>query len=140
MSGAPPGVRRRGEPVNPVVPFGCSGRWTTRRNPIANEWRSEELSEIQRVARFKFHEGKVEEFKRLSAQFMEVVRAKDTGTLQFDIYFNDDESECVIHERYRDSEALMGHAAHVGDLMQAIFATGRIRASSLVSRAQNSLR
>jgi quinol monooxygenase YgiN len=82
------------------------------------------LSEIQGIARFKFHEGRVEEFKRLSAQFMEVVRTKDTGTLQFDIYFNDDESECVIHERYRDSEALMEHAAHVGDLMQAIFATG----------------
>jgi quinol monooxygenase YgiN len=82
------------------------------------------MSEIQGIARFKFHPGKIEEFKRLSAQFMEIVRAKDTGTLQFDIYFNDDQSECVIHERYRDSEALMEHAAHVGALMQAIFATG----------------
>ena len=35
------------------------------------------MSEIQGVARFKFHEGKVEEFKRLCAQVMDVVRAKD---------------------------------------------------------------
>ena len=50
------------------------------------------MSEIQGVARFKFREGKVEEFKRLCAQVMEVVRAKDIGTLQYEIYLNDDES------------------------------------------------
>jgi len=46
------------------------------------------LSEIKGVNRFKFHEWKVEEFKRLSAQAMDIVRAKDTGTLQYEIYFN----------------------------------------------------
>ncbi len=65
------------------------------------------VSELQGIARFKFHEGKLEEFKRLSAQCMEIVRAKDTGTLQYDIYFNDDQSECIVLERYRDSEALV---------------------------------
>jgi quinol monooxygenase YgiN len=57
------------------------------------------------IARFKFHEGKLDEFKRLSAQAMEIVRTKDTGTLQYDTYFNDDQSECVVIERYRDSKA-----------------------------------
>ena len=66
--------------------------------------------------RFKFHEGKVEEFKRLSAQAMEIVRTKDTGTLQYVIYFNDDQSECMVLERYRDSEAAIEHAANLGDL------------------------
>ena len=72
------------------------------------------------------HEGKLEEFKRLSAQCMEVVRTKDTGTLQYEIYFNDDQSECVVLERYRDSEALIEHAANLGDLMGAILATGSV--------------
>jgi quinol monooxygenase YgiN len=71
------------------------------------------VSELQGIARFKFHEGKLEEFKRLSAQCMEIVRTKDTGTLQYDIYFNDDQSECIVLERYRDSEALIEHAAHL---------------------------
>jgi hypothetical protein len=57
---------------------------------------------------------------------MEIVRAKDTGTLQYDIYFNDDQSDCIVLERYRDSEALIGHAAHLGDLGEAIFAMGRL--------------
>ena len=82
------------------------------------------MSELQGTGRFKFHEGELEEFKRLAAQCMEIVRAKDTGTLQYNIYFNDDQSECIVLERYRDSEALIEHAAHLGDLGEAIFATG----------------
>jgi hypothetical protein len=57
---------------------------------------------------------------------MEIVRTKDTGALQYDIYFNDDQSECIVHERYRDSEALIEHTAHLGDLMDAILATGSV--------------
>jgi quinol monooxygenase YgiN len=84
------------------------------------------VSELQGIAQFKFHEGKVEEFKRLSAQAMEIARTKDTGTLQYAIYFNDDQSECIVLERYRDSEALIEHAAHLGDLSEAILATGSV--------------
>jgi hypothetical protein len=71
-----------------------------------------------------FTRGKVEEFKRLSAQAMEIARTKDTGTLQYDIYFNDDETEGIVFEGYRDSEALIEHGANLGDLSAAIFATG----------------
>ena len=84
------------------------------------------MSELLGIARFKFHEGKVEEFKRLSAQAMEIVRTKDTGTLQYDIYFNDDQSECIVLERYRHSEALIEHLANLGDLGAAILATGSV--------------
>jgi quinol monooxygenase YgiN len=87
---------------------------------------TEAASELLGIARFTFHEGKLEEFKRLSAQCMEIVRTKDTGTLQYDIYFNDDQSECIVLERYRDSEALIEHTAHLGDLMAATLATGSV--------------
>jgi quinol monooxygenase YgiN len=85
------------------------------------------LRELQGIARFKFHAGKVEEFKRLSAQCMEIVRTKDTGTLQYDVFFTDDQSECIVLKRYRDSEALIEHAAHIGDLItEAILATAEV--------------
>src|ERR671919_1578316 len=83
----------------------------------------EAMSELVGIAGFRFQEGKREEFKRLSAQSMEIVRTKDTGTLQFDTYFNDDQSECVVLERYRDSEAAIEHAENLGELMEAILAT-----------------
>ena len=76
------------------------------------------------IVRVKFHEGKLDEFKRLSAQCMEIVRAKDPGTLQYDTYFNDDQSECIVVERFTDSEALIEHSANLADLMEAILATG----------------
>jgi quinol monooxygenase YgiN len=84
------------------------------------------VSELQGIARFNFHEGNLEEFKRLAAQCMEIVRTKDTGTLQYDVYFNADQSESIVLERYRDSEALIEHAAHLGDLNEAIVATGLV--------------
>jgi quinol monooxygenase YgiN len=78
------------------------------------------VSELQGIARFRIHDGKLDEFKRLSAEAREIVRAKDPGTLQYDIYFNDDESECIVLERFKDSEALIEHAANLGDLSEAI--------------------
>jgi quinol monooxygenase YgiN len=78
------------------------------------------MSELQGVARFRIHDGKLDEFKRLSAQAMDIVQAKDPGTLQYDIYFNDDESECMVLERFKDSDALIEHAANLGELSEAI--------------------
>ena len=89
------------------------------------------MSELQGIGRFKFHDGKLEEFKRLSAQAMEIVRAKDTGTLQYEIYFSGDQSECIVLERYRDSEALLEHAANLGGLGAAILATGLVSSDLL---------
>ena len=84
------------------------------------------MSELWGIARFRFHEGKVEEFKRLSAQAMGIVRSKDSGTLQYDVFFNEDQSECVVLERYRDSEAAIEHAANLGDLAEAVLATATV--------------
>ena len=89
------------------------------------------MSELQGIARFKFHEGKLEEFKRLSARAMEIARTKDTGTLQYEVYFNGDQSECIVLERYRDSEALIKHGTHLGELAGAILATGSVTSSCL---------
>ena len=82
------------------------------------------MGELVGIARFTFAGGDVTEFKRLSALAMEVARTKDTGTLQYAIYFNDDESECMVVERYRDSDALIEHATNLGDLSRQILATG----------------
>jgi quinol monooxygenase YgiN len=84
------------------------------------------VGELQGIVRFRFHAGKVEEFKRLSAECMEIVRAKDDGTLQYDTYFNADESEAIVLERFRDSDALILHAQNMAPLMDSITATGDV--------------
>ena len=98
------------------------------------------MSELLGIARFKFHEGKLEEFKRLSAQAMEIVRTKDTGTLQYDIYLNDDQSECMVIERYRDSEALIEHFENLGDLGAEILATVSVVHGEVLGEASAELR
>ncbi|HEV2811315.1 MAG TPA: hypothetical protein VGV93_13075 [Acidimicrobiales bacterium] len=47
------------------------------------------------------------------------------GTLQYDTYFNDDETECIVIERFRDPDALIDHGENAldGDV-----ATGRLLA------------
>lgn len=83
-------------------------------------------SELLGIARFKIHEGKLEEFKRLSAECMEIARAKDSGTLQYDVYINEEKLEAVVIERYKDSEALIQHLANNSDVAKEIFLTGSI--------------
>jgi quinol monooxygenase YgiN len=84
------------------------------------------MGELQGIVRFRFHPGQVEEFKRLSADCLEIVRAKDVGTLQYDTYFNDDESESIVLERFRDSDALILHGQNMAPLMESIMATGAV--------------
>ena len=84
------------------------------------------MSELQGIARFRFHPGKVEEFKRLSAEAMEIVRTREPGTLQYETYFNDDESEAMVIERYRDSQALIDHGQNMAHLMEPIIATATV--------------
>jgi quinol monooxygenase YgiN len=90
------------------------------------ELEARDVSELVGIVRFKFHEDKVDEFKRLSAECMEIVRAKDTGTLQYDTYFNEDQSEAIVIERFKDSEALIEHAANLSHLTPAILETGSV--------------
>ncbi len=80
------------------------------------------MSELQGVARQKVQASRVEEFKQLAAQCMEIVRTKDIGTLQYEVYVDDDESEFIVLERFKDSAALIQHSANLGKLGEKIFA------------------
>jgi quinol monooxygenase YgiN len=84
------------------------------------------MGELQGIVRVRFHPGKVEEFKRLSAECLEAVRSKDSGTLQYDTYFNEDESESIVLERFRDSDALILHSQNMAPFMESIMATGTV--------------
>jgi len=84
------------------------------------------MDEIKGIARVKFRPGKLEEWKRLSEQAMEIVRTKDRGTLQYEIFFNEDQSEAIVYERYRDADAALEHFANIGHLMEPILATASV--------------
>jgi quinol monooxygenase YgiN len=89
---------------------------------------------------FKFLECKRQEYLRLSAQAMDIVQAKDSGTLGYDLYLNGDQSECMVIERYRDSEAAIEHAANLGPLFPAVLATVTVVHGELLGEPSTELR
>ena len=78
------------------------------------------MKAIQVTARGTIHKDKLEEFKVLAAQCMRIVREQDSGTLQYDWFLNEAQTECVIRETYRDSEAVLEHIANLGATMGAV--------------------
>ena len=97
------------------------------------------MKEIKGIARVKFLPGKREEWKRLTEQAMHVVRTKDSGTLQYEIFFNADESEAIVFERYRDSDAALEHFSNIGHLMAPLMETATIT-GELLGRPNDQIR
>jgi quinol monooxygenase YgiN len=92
------------------------------------------MDEIKGVARARIRPGKLDAYKRLCEEAMEIVRTKDTGTLQYEIFFNDDESEAIVFERYRDIDAALEHFAHISHLMEPLLATATVTGELLAKR------
>ena len=132
-----PAADRHMEDVTRFVERGPSGHaialstiatiWSCRTLPFfAESTGGRSLDEIKGIARVKVHPGKLDEWKRLTEQAMEIVRTRDPGTLQYEVFFNDDESEAIVFERYRDADAALEHFANIGHLMEPLMATATV--------------
>ena len=84
------------------------------------------MEEIKGIARARIRPGKLAEYKRLCEQAMDIIRTRDRGTLQYEIFFNHDETEAIVFERYRDIDAAMEHFANIGHLMEPLLATADV--------------
>ena len=84
------------------------------------------MSQILVRATLDIQPGKMDELKKVAAACIERVQEKDTGTLQYDWFYNDEKNQCIVIERYNDSDALLEHVANVGELLGAIAALSSI--------------
>src|ERR687898_2698482 len=108
--------------------------WSHRTLPFfAESTGGRSMDEIKGIARVKIHPGKLDEWKRLTEQAMEIVRTRDRGTLQYEVFFNDDESEAIVFERYRDADAALEHFANIGHLMEPLMATATVTGEVLAT-------
>lgn len=82
------------------------------------------MEELQVTAHLKIHDGNMDKFKQVAEACMKIVREKDTGTLQYDWFLNEDQSECHVRECYRDSVAVIEHMMNLGDLMNQLVFIG----------------
>jgi quinol monooxygenase YgiN len=91
------------------------------------------MDEVKGIARAKIRPGKLADYKRLCDEAMKIVRTQDTGTLQYEIFFNADETEAMVYERYRDAQAAVDHFTRIGHLMQPLLETADVTGELLAS-------
>ena len=60
--------------------------------------------------------GNLAEFKELAARALDITKGEAT-TLQYDWFFSDGETKCVVRERYANSDAILAHMGNMGDLI-----------------------
>lgn len=63
-----------------------------------------------------------EEFKRLSAQCVEIVRSKDRDTIEHELFLHANGIQCVVHARYRDSAPGLEHMETISSLREQLAA------------------
>ncbi len=78
------------------------------------------MDQIQVTARCTIHPGAHDRFVEIADEMIAIVAEQDTGTLQYDWFFNDSRDECVVRETYVDSDAVLEHISHVGELLGAL--------------------
>ncbi len=58
----------------------------------------------------------MDKFKKIAASCIETVKLKDKGTLEYDWFYIETKSKCVVCENYKDSNAVLEHSANVREL------------------------
>jgi quinol monooxygenase YgiN len=88
-----------------------------------------EHNQIHFRAEFTIEEGKIEEYKKLVQEMSRVVEANEPDTINYQFYLNrDDETKCIVHETYANSEAVIAHINGVASqtILPKVFNVSRI--------------
>ena len=76
---------------------------------------------LQVIARVKVRPGQLEGFTTQAAEILRLAQEKDTQTLRYDWFLNQDKTDCEVHEAYRSEEGLIEHSQHVVEVRDAWF-------------------
>ena len=85
-------------------------------------------NQIHFRAEFTIEEGKIEEYKKLVQDMSRIVEANEPDTIDYQFYLNKDETECIVHETYANSEAVLAHITGVASqtIIPKVFSVSRI--------------
>jgi quinol monooxygenase YgiN len=82
------------------------------------------MNRIQVTARFaNVSSSNLAEFKKVAAQAMDIAKG-EPGVLQYNWYFDDTQTVCVVRETYQDSEALLAHNTNMGETLDTLSELG----------------
>jgi quinol monooxygenase YgiN len=82
------------------------------------------MNRIQVNARFTHvTSSHLAEFMKVAAQAMEIAKS-EPGVLQYDWFFDDTQTVCLVRETYQDSEALLAHITTMGEALDTLSQLG----------------
>jgi quinol monooxygenase YgiN len=79
------------------------------------------MSHLEISARLKVRPGQLEGFKAQAAEIMRQAREKDTHTLRYDWFLDENGTECEVHEAYESEDGLIEHNEHVLEARNTLF-------------------
>jgi quinol monooxygenase YgiN len=79
------------------------------------------MAHLEVHAHLRIRPGELEGFKAQAAEIMRLTREKDTQTIRYDWFVNEDGTECEVHEAYQSGEGLIEHNAHVMEARALLF-------------------
>jgi quinol monooxygenase YgiN len=79
-------------------------------------------------AEFIIKEEKIDEFKKLIQDMSKMVEANELDTIDYEFYLNSDETKCIVHETYTNSEAVLAHATSIASqtILPKVFSVASI--------------
>ncbi len=78
----------------------------------------EKINKLQISTIFKIPQGKLELFKQFAAESIRLTSERDTGTLKQDWFISNDQTEGIICEEYKNSEAVLEHMVNMSELRE----------------------
>ena len=82
------------------------------------------MNRIQVNAKFaNVSSSNLAEFKKVAANALEIARS-EPGVLQYDWFFDDTQTVCIVRETYQDSKALLSHATTMGGMLNTLSELG----------------
>ena len=79
------------------------------------------IDHLQVIARVQVRPGQLKGFKTQAAEILRLAQDKDTQTLRYDWFLNQEETVCEVHEAYLSEQGLIEHNQHVVSVRDAWF-------------------
>ena len=79
------------------------------------------MGHLEVHAHLKIRPGQLEGFKAQAAEIIRLTRERDTQTIRYDWFINEDGTECEVHETYVSGQGLVEHNAHVMEARALLF-------------------
>ena len=83
------------------------------------------VDQLHWILELRIDTTQITDFKVLMVEMVAAAKL-ESGTLVYEWYFSEDNSRCIINERYRDSNALLAHMRASGRFSERFLAAAKI--------------